>query len=201
MLDPRRPRGRRRCLAGSDWRVPDDQRYSASLHALLVCGWPFEYLLWRSVYSSPLKWQIFSTQNILTDLEPVWTLPISPQWRGRHRHLGPLPRTWLRTGGARERLVLSPGPWGPPRATFPAAPGSPGFSVVAAVARTRGQRFLTVWVTAARPQDGINWMGQNYPSLFLLFTLLSGKHPLQNHQGPLLRPSWDQGLLTTTNAN
>lgn len=41
-------------------------------------------------------------------------------------------------------------------------------------------------------------MGQNYPSLFLLFTLLSGKHPLQNHQGPLLRPSWDQGLLTTT---
>lgn len=88
----------------------------------------------------------------------------------------------------------------PPQATFPAAPGSPGFSV-AAVARTRGQCFLTVWVTAARPQDGINWMGQNYPSLFLLFTLLSGKHPLQNHQGPLLRPSRDQGLLTTTNAN
>lgn len=123
------------------------ERLFAGLSRVSVPG----TLLWRKVHSSPLKkGRICLTQNVLTGLDPMWTPSLSPQGRDRHQPLGPLSRTWLRTSWVRGEAI-APGARGTPQATFPAAPRFPGFSVTGAAARTRGQRFLTVWVTARGP--------------------------------------------------
>lgn len=106
------------------------------------------------MFSQPFEGAgFFLTQNVTTDQGPVWTPPFSPRRRGRQPS-GPLSRTWRRTSWAKEEEA-TPGALGTPPAPFPAAPRFPGFSVTAASARRRGQRFLTAWVTAVRPGTGL----------------------------------------------
>ena len=74
---------------------------------------------------------------------------------------GPLSGTWPRTGGLREGDQ----------------PQVPWFLSGGTAARTRGRRFLTVWVTTRAAGAGINWTDQKLPFSVSAFHLALWQAP------------------------
>lgn len=93
-----------------------------------------------------------------------------------------------------------------PRAAFPAPllaplPQVPWLLSDRTVARTRGQCFLTVWVTTpSGPATGLIGRIRNYPSLFLLSPCSLANTYFRAARIPA-QPSWDRAFSQLLNTN